>query len=343
MSDPRVVRGSTYASLHRNVAAAAAAAASGSGAAPPSHRSPASTARSGRSARPASARAATPPPVEGRQHSEAQTGELLEELAAAPEQRHGATQTERALDRPVSPLFVPQASGEAKATWVDADALFDFEMEVEPVLEVLAGKALQQALCEVLEEEELASVRRQRLRFEQQRNAALAETQRLEAAEARRRAEHERRLAQDAERRLQEQHERRLALARSLAKQFAEQSEAAVLAALQRQGVFFDEVDREVRREFAPWLAARAAARAHLAALARQSADELVRSAVHAARARVAEAAGEREAERRRLAAERRSREEAEAAAAAERRRKEEEAAAAREREEAAAGEAEDE
>ena len=37
--------------------------------------------------------------------------------------------------------------------------LFDFDAEVEPLLEVLVGKVLEQSLMEVLEEEELAAMK----------------------------------------------------------------------------------------------------------------------------------------------------------------------------------------
>lgn len=67
--------------------------------------------------------------------------------------------------------------------------LFDFDMEVIPILEVLVGKTVEQALIEVLEEEELASLREQQRRFLEIRAAELAETQRLEEQERRLRAE----------------------------------------------------------------------------------------------------------------------------------------------------------
>ena len=41
--------------------------------------------------------------------------------------------------------------------------LFDFDLEVRPLLEVLVGKTVEQALLEVMEEEELASLRRQQV------------------------------------------------------------------------------------------------------------------------------------------------------------------------------------
>ena len=41
--------------------------------------------------------------------------------------------------------------------------LFDFDIEVKPILEVLVGKTIEQALMEVMEEEELANLRAQQV------------------------------------------------------------------------------------------------------------------------------------------------------------------------------------
>lgn len=48
------------------------------------------------------------------------------------------------------------------------------------MLEVLVGKTLEQSLLEVLEEDELADLRQQQRKYEERRNAELAEQQRLE-------------------------------------------------------------------------------------------------------------------------------------------------------------------
>lgn len=67
--------------------------------------------------------------------------------------------------------------------------LFDFDREVEPVLEVLVGKTIEQSLEEVMEEEELARLKAQQRAFEELRNNELAEVQRLQEQERRRREE----------------------------------------------------------------------------------------------------------------------------------------------------------
>lgn len=63
--------------------------------------------------------------------------------------------------------------------------LFDYDAEVQPILEVLVGKTIEQALVEVLEEEELAAIKEQQRRFLELRAAEKAELQRLEEQERR--------------------------------------------------------------------------------------------------------------------------------------------------------------
>lgn len=96
-----------------------------------------------------STRPVTPPPVDGRVHLSVQTDSYMEELSSRPPESAIATQTEKHLDRPVSPLFVPRLSGESKSTEIGVGDLFDFDREVEPILEVLVGKSLDHALMEV--------------------------------------------------------------------------------------------------------------------------------------------------------------------------------------------------
>ena len=60
---------------------------------------------------------------------------------------------------------------------------------MKPIIEVLVGKSVEQALLEVMEEEELANLNAQQREFEELRNAELVETQRLEEQERRHREE----------------------------------------------------------------------------------------------------------------------------------------------------------
>lgn len=89
-------------------------------------------------------------------------------------------------------------------------------MEVQPILEVLVGKTVEQALVEVLEEEELAALR------EQQR--CFLEIRAVETSEAQRLAERERRLQGERDRKIAEYEE-----GATLQKEMEERIAAAVL------------------------------------------------------------------------------------------------------------------
>jgi hypothetical protein len=56
---------------------------------------------------------------------------------------------------------MPVKTGVDKSTLVEDNELFDFEDEVRPILSVLCGKTLETARLEVLEEEELNTMREQ--------------------------------------------------------------------------------------------------------------------------------------------------------------------------------------
>lgn len=60
------------------------------------------------------------------------------------------------IDRAPDAVFVPNPEGDAKCTqiWEGDPLLFDYENEVEPILQVLVGKSIEHARIEVIEEYE---------------------------------------------------------------------------------------------------------------------------------------------------------------------------------------------
>jgi len=75
--------------------------------------------------------------------------------------------------------------------------LFNFDEEVEPMLNVLCSKTLEQARMEVLEETEQAIIKSQQKQYEEMVNAELIVAQRYEAAELRCKEETQRRKVQN--------------------------------------------------------------------------------------------------------------------------------------------------
>ena len=74
-------------------------------------------------------------------------------------------QTDLFLDRPPTPKYIPAKTGVDTSTQIMPHELFDFDMEVKPILEVLVGKCVEQSLEEVFEEEELENLREQQRKF----------------------------------------------------------------------------------------------------------------------------------------------------------------------------------
>uniref|UniRef100_A0A5K3EVS0 BFN domain-containing protein n=1 Tax=Mesocestoides corti TaxID=53468 RepID=A0A5K3EVS0_MESCO len=116
----------------------------------------------------------------GRISISTQTGLYLEEITDIVETDNFGVQTDQFVDRPTSPIMYIAKIGIDVATQIEPWELFDFEIEVRPLMEVLLNKTMEQALMEVIEEEELAEIRKKQLAFEELRNADLAEVERLE-------------------------------------------------------------------------------------------------------------------------------------------------------------------
>ncbi|CAB3983563.1 Hypothetical predicted protein [Paramuricea clavata] len=196
----------------------------------------------------------SPEPVEGRKHIDVQTELYLEELSDRVEEADVETQTDAFLDRPPSPLYIPAKTGIDVATQILEGELFDFDIEVKPILEVLVGKTIEQALLEVMEEEELANLRAQQRRFEELRNAELVETQRLEEQERRHREEKERRMKQQTDVLKKEKETAEKIAARAFAQSYLADMVPSVFGSLSENGYFYDPVERDVETYFMPWL-----------------------------------------------------------------------------------------
>lgn len=211
------------------------------------------------------------------------------------------TQTEPFIDRPPTPLFMPKKSGMDVTTQIEPGDLFDFDFEVEPILEVLVGKVLEQGLMEVMEEEELKAMRAHQEHFEQIRNAELIATQRMEEAEKRKLAEKERRLAQETDRVKNERVLREKVAACAFARGYLNGLVNTVFQDLVASGHFYDPVEREVKSEFLPWLSEEAAAHVAREQETRATVQALVLAAVERlAASKAAEEARREEEERQR-------------------------------------------
>ncbi|XP_048210514.1 radial spoke head protein 3 homolog [Perognathus longimembris pacificus] len=196
----------------------------------------------------------TPEPVEGRKHVDVQTELYLEELADRIIEVDMECQTDAFLDRPPTPLFIPAKTGKDVATQILEGELFDFDLEVKPMLEVLVGKTIEQALLEVMEEEELANLRANQCTYEEMQNLELAEVQRLEEQERRHREEKERRKQQQWDIIHKHNETAQKISARVFAQRYLEDLLPSVFGSLRDSGYFHDPVERDIEVGFLPWL-----------------------------------------------------------------------------------------
>ena len=95
-----------------------------------------------------------------------------------------SSQTDKMVDLPPPVPYVPLKTGVDAATQIEPeDNLFKFDVEVEPILEVLVGKTLEQSLQEVQEEAELEHLRGRKVELRAARAKEDAEIRDMEKTE----------------------------------------------------------------------------------------------------------------------------------------------------------------
>ncbi|NXT23805.1 RSPH3 protein, partial [Syrrhaptes paradoxus] len=196
----------------------------------------------------------TPEPVEGREHVHVQTELYLEEISDRIIEIDTECQTDAFLDRPPTPFFIPAKTGKDVATQIEEGELFDFDVEVKPILEVLIGKTVEQALLEVMEEEELAQLWARQRAYAELRNAELAEVQRLEEQDRRYREEKQRRKLQHKQMLQKQKETTEKIAARAFAQRYLADLIPSVFNNLHESGFFYDPIERDIETEFLPWL-----------------------------------------------------------------------------------------
>jgi hypothetical protein len=89
----------------------------------------------------------------------------LTEQRDKPEEVAVNTQTDAFLPRPPTPPYVPKKTGVDAYTQIEvSDGLFDFDVEVEPILDVIVGKILEQSVVELEQGLELSSLHARKVR-----------------------------------------------------------------------------------------------------------------------------------------------------------------------------------
>ena len=171
------------------------------------------------------------------------------------------------------------SSGRDFSTQIEPGDLFDFPLEVSPILDVLMDRSVSEALFEVLEEEEAKDMEGFHQDFLQERGTMLATMQRMEAREKREALESLRRSAQAREAvQLDAEKERQLA-ARTLAKEVFSEATNKMVDRLDAVGVFYDPTKKQVEETFVPWLLAKTGQIISNTQASRAAVDQAIRQA----------------------------------------------------------------
>lgn len=79
------------------------------------------------------------------------------------------------MEKPPTPPYVPKKSGIDKITQIEDYDLFDYDREVQPILNVLLTKTVEQSILEVEEEAELDEIQKYQSEWDSRRDAERAD------------------------------------------------------------------------------------------------------------------------------------------------------------------------
>lgn len=194
------------------------------------------------------------PPAVGKRHSQLQTDIFLEEISESVVHIESVTQTDTLLDRPQTPHYIPAKIGKDVNTQIHDGELFVFDVEVKPIVEIIVGKVCDQALIELIHEEEMATIWAQQLHYQELRNAEMAEQQRLVEQEKRRLSEIERRYQQEEKIAGEQLMLKKRAAADTLARSMITRAVPDVFQSLQESGFMPCEVEDDLSAKCFPQL-----------------------------------------------------------------------------------------
>lgn len=171
---------------------------------------------------------------------------ILKELVDRPIEIDIDVQAQLVINRPISPLFIASKNGRDIGTQIEAGDLFDFDIEVEPILEVLVSKTIHVSMLELEQEEEFETIRRAQEQFELIRNIELSELQRLQSEVRRRQNEKERRLQQEKKRQEERNELESKITAREFSRNYLSTLHTDVIDELESEGCFYDPIKKEI-------------------------------------------------------------------------------------------------
>lgn len=197
----------------------------------------------------------TPEPPQGKQNIDIQTDQFVTELTDKAPNYEIACQTAFEIPEVKTPWAMPQLRGVTKKCLIEDNELFLFDDEVEPLLSVLCGKTLEQARMEVLEEEELAEMKRKQAQLENLNRLEQADIKRLEEEEAFRLKTHEAKKNLQKQKKASQKMAHEKMVSRTISKMYTKNLKSQTYEQLTDIGFFYNSF-REVtlKTDVLPWL-----------------------------------------------------------------------------------------
>jgi radial spoke head protein 3 len=238
MNDPRVIRGNTYAPHSRTTTPIFE---------PDLPPLPPSTQKPKKP--PASYTKSLPGQRNKKRNSSVQSQQIiLEELVDRPIEVDIDGTSQNLPTRPKSPIFITSKVGTDVATQIESGDLFDFDIEVEPLLEVLVGRTIHVSRLELIQEEENEKIAAAEREFEIIRNIELTELQRLQTEMKRKELEKERRKVQEEKRRREREEQEQRVVARDISRNYLVSVHENLLNELQQEeGGVYDPIRLEIQ------------------------------------------------------------------------------------------------
>jgi hypothetical protein len=251
--DPRIVRGNTYAPGNLFVDRANASVTQAQEKAEQARQRQAAKKRAIADAR-ARELAAEPQLPPGRVSIPLQTDAYLDELEDQSFSADASVQTDVGVTQRKAPKFKKKVMGVSIGTSILPGELFDFDMSIDPILEVLVGKCVDQGSAEVLREQELKLLNATEREYSSRTRAAELEAKRLMDETEKRYKQKEQVLAQH---RARHQAQKTMALkviSQNISKSFLAGLQNTVLGQLEEAAVMPDPARNQVDTIFLPWL-----------------------------------------------------------------------------------------
>jgi hypothetical protein len=165
-----------------------------------------------------------------------------------------AIQTDPFIEKPIIHRKPPPLRAVGVKTDLPGTDLFEFSIQVWPIVTTLVQKALTQATMEVMEEMELEQMNRYLKAFEQKAKVDAQAIARLEQAEAKKFQDKEAKVEERKKIEAAQLEVRWKVMARGFAEWLVSDLEEDALQVLERKSYFYDEIEREIEANFLPWL-----------------------------------------------------------------------------------------